>query len=533
MKSEEDKILDEFLKNSLGNYKAEPPAGMWNIIQHNIPVKGFGKYFFPKGSPGFIASISTGVVLTGLMTYYIAGKINSKPALREINASTPAQVYTENQNASDTRDSNTVELISVAPKHGGLSYTPNAGVMERRHNKSLNINKGRTDQDPDQKVDQTAVNLNNTIPASNRVTLAKFTPNATTNKEIAEPSGTAINETAPAPELASSVPAMKVNSFTRAAETKATDGISDEVIAVNQQNQQTGTQISVTKVSEFYYAIPARKSGKLAINRALEDLLTLSPKNSEFPPFSELLQHDASRHVDYARKVNNWALGLSFMPEWQLNKKDDRSGKTRYSGSLSLRWNSGPFILETGIGLMNEESSNQYKLQYNQLLGVYQSLDTITFTYDSVHHQEIPHYQYTNDSVFDPATRTSNRIVTNHYSFIQVPFLMGIKKDFHRSTFSIKGGPVLSYLYKQSVDVPFMNDPDKKLRQTIDENPARLKTNWQWMLSIGYGYHVSDRIELTLESILRGYIDSPYERLNMPQVNPLYGGFRFGAFWSF
>ena len=232
---------------------------------------------------------------------------------------------------------------------------------------------------------------------------------------------------------------------------------------------------------------------------------------------------------DYANIQHDYNLGFYYHPEWLYNQKNSKYENNRQSFGLSAGMKKRPFILETGIGIMQEKAWQDYDVKFNQLLGTYNNLQTIQF--DSIGGVVVPTYYYSTDSVYDPKVQQELHSHLAEYTYLQLPLFLGIEKSMGRNSFTIKGGPVFNLLLKKKED-KLLYSNDQKIISIAGDHPNRLTTSWQWYLGISYAYAITDNISFFFEPAVRGYLNTPYERKRQSTQNPIYVGIRAGIIFQ-
>ncbi len=235
---------------------------------------------------------------------------------------------------------------------------------------------------------------------------------------------------------------------------------------------------------------------------------------------------------DY-HSLNQYSVGIHFTREKVYNSPDDRADNNIYSVDLSFIYNMNKYIFQTGIGYTYFENDHNYRVNYNDLLGTYEDLTSISFTIDSITGRPNPSYSWNTTSVYDTADQSLTTQVTNYYSTLQVPLLLGYNL-FEKKRFSvfIKGGPLVSFLICKNEPGATYYSPDKQVTGFDYATPSRTKVNWQFHGSVGVGYQFTQRLSLAVEPTIKYYFNQVYGRNKTADTRPYLFGIRTGIIYS-
>lgn len=183
-------------------------------------------------------------------------------------------------------------------------------------------------------------------------------------------------------------------------------------------------------------------------------------------------------------------------------------------GSLAF----GRYSVRTGVGLSIAKGITEVAVGYNDYLGSYEQLDSITFAWDEKHYHLLPTYYLTDADVWDSLMKLDYPKIEKRYIYLQIPLVLGY--DFvqkNRFSMGVRVGPILSILLS-SKELTAEYDPGKnRIVQINQVTPDRIQTNWQVMGGISASYRLSDHISIELEPEVRYYFNSVYEKGGLTQ----------------
>lgn len=207
------------------------------------------------------------------------------------------------------------------------------------------------------------------------------------------------------------------------------------------------------------------------------------------------------------------AISLYYRPELIWNIIGNEKAIHNFGMDWQYKLFNNRYVLGTGFGLSLSEGYYEYAIDYNEYLGSYEKLDSISFTWDQENFAMSRTLYTSPQEVFDTATQTEYQRVYRKFVYFQIPILMGydfIQKENY--SLGIRFAPVLSILMtKKSVDFQY----DAGSNQIIQINritPERVQTNWQLTTGINYSRNFGEYIILEIEPRFTYYFNSVYEK---------------------
>lgn len=489
MKGEEDKLFDDFLRKSLGNYQVKPSPAIWKGLLQKVPARRIGRIPFSGGNSGLIGLISGGIIITSVALYNNNSNKHHKSNATDTAGTLSAQtVYQKPANAIDTSTFIFNNKISQPIE----TNSPNSNDITGNADEKIKYNEanpGKPQQEMNAPV--TTAFLSEKVHKTASKTLVPATVEEVNTRQQSS--------------------TIKDTRNTAQVDNKAT-------LAMNSEKAGALAELNVISIKRSYYYDLA---GKLIQTPSIQaDPLRQNPKAMKISKWQG----------DYAGRNAELSVGIYYQPEWLNNPSNSQFGATRQNAGLLLGWKKRPFIVETGLGFMQEKAVQNYDLFYHRLLGTYNDLQYVTF--DTTGGIIIPHYYYVTDSVFDKDQNLQKSSNMATYTYLQVPLTLGLEKTYGRSSFFVKTGPVLSLLIDKSED-KLIIDADKHIIVIAGDHPDRLKTSWQWYFGLGYTYAFTDRLSFFVEPSLRGYLKTPYEKKRSQNENPVFMGVRTGISLQF
>jgi hypothetical protein len=232
-----------------------------------------------------------------------------------------------------------------------------------------------------------------------------------------------------------------------------------------------------------------------------------------------LSKHDQDQHakkngkniVSGNSRNCNIDLGAYYSPEWMFNTLEGE----KYANNFGIEgtFHFGNYSIRTGAGLSITNGTHELSISYNDYLGNFNHLDSISFTWDPSHTHIIPTYHFTQTNVWDSLMKTQHAKIIRRYTYLQVPFILGYdfwKND--RFSIGLRVGPILSVLLKTEQISDNYNPGKDRIIQINLITPERIQTYWQFMGGINASSKLSKRFGIELEPDVRYYFNSVYEQ---------------------
>ena len=227
------------------------------------------------------------------------------------------------------------------------------------------------------------------------------------------------------------------------------------------------------------------------------------------------------------------SLGAYFTPEVIFYPYDADVNKNAYTAGLSLNLNYNGFVIESGLGCSFSDDNGNYKIDYEEYLGSYEDLLSITF--DTSGQTVQPIFHTTTVDVYDSLKKISISPSKNNYTYLQIPLFFGFVKHNRRISYTLKAGPIMSFMINKNI--PDVVIPEDKINIIkIDKNiPTRVNTNWQFAINVGLAYKLSNHLNISIEPTFRYYLRSVYNNDNniITTKHPYSLGVRTGLIYKF
>lgn len=468
MRGDEDKMFDALLKKSLESYQVPPAPGVWKGIRHKLFLRQAWQSVLFKGNAGLIGSVSTGIVITGLTVWYLTGNFNPVSTAMDTGSTVQASVVPERALNAESLKLNSVAVVSTE----------------------------------------------STSPES---------------ESSGQPSGPDISESAP-----QSVPGSGITSrFAAKGTTYPIPSGPGRPTTGAEQGSADALPPSGNQAVPFHevfspFGITARYGEMMlaSSNTFLLDPFRLSLLNHE--EMMNLVTSDLRSGYDYVRPALIMSIGFSLGQHWLVSGDETQLPVSMLNPSAQFRMKRDNLILETGFGISRESARLSRDTRYYPLVGSYNNLDSISFTYDTVAGAEIPVYHYHQVNLYDSVEHVSTGKSDVTYLYASIPVFAGYTWNFRRHNFLLKTGLIFSFLLNKSGHVPAFTSADSQVSSVFERGYSN-SYGVKWAVEADYEFMITDKT-----SVFLGPVYSRYFRGSaaIPKQNG-YFGIKSGLIWNF
>lgn len=261
-------------------------------------------------------------------------------------------------------------------------------------------------------------------------------------------------------------------------------------------NKETETKVSETTTSED-------QTGATTITNFEESVWKDSSTDTTVSLIDNIdddiqKEKDGIKHPDYG--TANRYLGIFYRPGLMWNILENEKVVHSYGIEWQSRFFNGNYILGSGIGVSRSKGYYEYAVDYNEFLGTYQRLDSISFLWNAREFSMQQTYYTTEQTVHDTAVKTGYHKLNRDFVYLQIPIMMGydvVRKE--KYSIGIRFSPIMSVLMsKKPVDFQYEPGLDKVV-QINRITPDRVRTNWQLNTGLNFSRRISENLQFEIE----------------------------------
>lgn len=206
-------------------------------------------------------------------------------------------------------------------------------------------------------------------------------------------------------------------------------------------------------------------------------------------------------------------LSLYYRPEMIFNIIENEKLIHTFGVEFHHRLFDKKFLIGTGIGLSISKGYYEYAIAYNEFLGTYQKLDSISFQFNQQSFEMIPTIYTSELQVFDEETKLDYAKVYRQFVYLEIPLLLGY--DFIRKpaySLGFRFAPILSVLLTNKAENLIYDGGLNQIIQINKITPERVQTNWQLSTGINYTRKAGNHLSFEIEPQFGYYFNSVYQK---------------------
>lgn len=207
---------------------------------------------------------------------------------------------------------------------------------------------------------------------------------------------------------------------------------------------------------------------------------------------------------------------VCYQPELMFNTLEDSKFINNFG--LEAIFYKGRISIRTGVGLSISKGITKNSVGYNDYLGTYNKLDSITFTFNAAEQNFEPNLFMSSQKVWDSIQQFDSTDVIKRYTYLQVPLVLGF--DFwQRGKLSagVRIGTIMSVML-HSRQLTGEYDPGQNQVVGVTQfTPGQVNVNWQALGGLSATAMLTKNIYLDIEPQARYYYQSIYEKSSLTQ----------------
>lgn len=203
--------------------------------------------------------------------------------------------------------------------------------------------------------------------------------------------------------------------------------------------------------------------------------------------------------------------GIYYLPEYMFNTVE--GGKYISNFGLDFTFYRGRTSIRTGAGISVSEGLTEKAVEYNEFLGTYNKLDSITFIYNESAGDFYANIHTSSENVWDSLSLYDSTDIVKRYTYLQVPLILGF--DFWqkgRMTVGVRVGTIMSVMLKSKQLTGEYSAGANQVVGISQLSPDQVSVNWQAVGGINGTLMLNRRLYLEIEPQAKYYYQSIYEK---------------------
>jgi len=285
--------------------------------------------------------------------------------------------------------------------------------------------------------------------------------------------------------------------------------------------ESTKPEIKPNVISDYYpksddLVIKAENTEIKPLNNEADQSMNIDSVITEPYPADTLTVEklpDPEQKIKRDQYLWNTALSIHYRPELLYNVIGNEKLLQNFGIEYNKRLFNGNYIVGTGLGISLTRGYYEYAIEYNEFLGNFQRLDSITFDWQPASFTMQQTLHTSEERVFDSKISKDYAKVERKFIYLQVPLILGY--DFynnHRWSAGVRVNPVLSLLLsRKPVDFRYETG-ENRLIQINRITPDRVRANWQLAAGVTVSRRLSENLWIELQPGFAYYFNSVYEK---------------------
>jgi len=232
------------------------------------------------------------------------------------------------------------------------------------------------------------------------------------------------------------------------------------------------------------------------VNTQLSDTVTVEKNMADIPPLINEPQPQPSPQP--IKPPFGFTPYVLYSLDWNPGSKGNSLAHSLgVEGKIQYR----KFSLTAGTGVTSTKGHSNYEVQYNDYLGNYQKLDSITFAWDQKQYNLEPTYYLSDTKVWDTAVKLDSYQEEMRYNQLRIPVMLGYDiLSGGRFVFGIKTGvEMVFYLKSRNLTEYEYSAGQNKLVSVNSLTDELARNNFWFMANISAAYNITRRIVFEVE----------------------------------
>jgi hypothetical protein len=245
-----------------------------------------------------------------------------------------------------------------------------------------------------------------------------------------------------------------------------------------------------------------------------DDIQVAEPVASQIDTLGDTLMpvEKKSKLSTAVNSQKHLAYSIFYRPEVTYNLIESNKLSHIFGLDIQYRFFGDRYSVRTGLGLSVSKGYYEYATEYQEFLGEYEKLDSITFAWDEPQYHLMPTKYMSNEEVFEDTLSTSYSQIDKKHYYLEIPLILGYDFISNKTwRLGLRTGPRLSLLMQTKI----LNDMEdlgrNKVIQINQITSERINANWQFVGAVNLGIYTKGRIFFEIEPQFTYYFNSVYE----------------------
>jgi hypothetical protein len=210
--------------------------------------------------------------------------------------------------------------------------------------------------------------------------------------------------------------------------------------------------------------------------------------------------------------------GVYYKPDMMFRIIDDNKVVHSAGAEVQVRFSDPRFLVRTGLGFSFSKGFNEYNVNYNEYLGSYLRLDSVTFSLGENNFDLIAQIHQTEQLVYDTAVEALPAKTYQRFTYLQVPLTGGYDfLSWRNLTVGARLGAVMSVLLSSNLGQVNYDAGNNQVIGVDQLTPERELLNWQALAGVTFTLRGPKRSYIELEPAFSYYLNAIHQEAAGPE----------------
>jgi hypothetical protein len=229
-------------------------------------------------------------------------------------------------------------------------------------------------------------------------------------------------------------------------------------------------------------------------------------------PYSRKISPSAATPGEFEKMSPHASYGIFYKPDMMFRIVDENKVVHSAGAEVQIRFPDPRFLIRTGLGFSFSKGFNEYNVNYNEYLGSYFRLDSVTFSLGENNFDLIAQVHQSEQQVYDTAVEALPAKTYQRFTYLQVPLTGGY--DFvtlPNLSIGARLGAVMSVMLSSNLGQVNYDAGNNQVIGVDQLTPERKQLNWQAVAGVTFTLRGPKRSYIELEPAFSYYLNAIHQ----------------------
>jgi hypothetical protein len=198
--------------------------------------------------------------------------------------------------------------------------------------------------------------------------------------------------------------------------------------------------------------------------------------------------------------------GIFYKPDFLYNIEDNKKLMHTLGVEYQFRLSHPRYVVRAGLGISLSPGYYDYGVDYNEYMGSYLRLDSVTFNLAEDNYHLESTYHQTEAQVWDSTLQTLYLTTDKRFAYLFIPVSIGYDiYSSDRISLGFRAGPSLSVLLNKKPEDPEYDPGQDQVLQVSLLTPLRNVVNWQLAGGLNFTFFTRNNYFIEMEPSFSWY----------------------------